>query len=486
MLFAMLPDDVLLAQVHVYAAHDWRIMAFTRPVCENNEPTLPIGPQPNMSQSAKLNRRVLVLGAYGLIGAEVARRLIAEGLDVVGLGRNQQTAQSVLPQINWIIRDLADLCESADWSAILHKTDYVINCAGALQDGLNDNLDVVHHLAISALVEACEEGEVGIVQISAVGAAANATTHFLRSKAAGDAIVRAAKAPFWIYRPGLVIAQTSYGGSAMLRMLAAVPLVQPLAYANAKVQTVGSADIAEAVALAVRGDVATGLECDLVTDAPTTLSDVVLKHRNWLGFAPPWRSIHLPDWTVTLVSRLADLLGVLGWRSPLRSTAIRVLRHGITGDPSGWLAATGQRIPNLGETLSSLTPGVEQRQSARMSLLMPVVFCTLFLFWLSSGVIGLLQADAASSVLRDVGWSQQMAKASVQFWSVVDIAIALGLVVRKFAAWCCWAMIAVSLIYLASATLVVPNLWLDPLGPLVKVVPGIVLALIARTLLDDR
>ncbi len=483
---AMLRGNVLWSQVQVDPVHDWRVMAFTRPVCDNNEPKLPIGPLPGMSQSAKLNHRVLVLGAYGLIGADVVRRLLIEGHDVVGLGRNQRTALSVLPQITWIIRDLADLCESSDWSALIRDTDFVVNCAGALQDGFNDNLDAVHHRAIAALVEACEAADVGIVQISAVGAAADATTHFLRSKAQGDALVRAAKVPFWIYRPGLVIAQTSYGGSAMLRMLAAVPLVQPLAYADAKVQTVGSADIAEAVALAVRGDVVTGLECDLVTDAPTTLSDVVLKHRNWLGFAPPWRSIHLPDWTVTLVSKPADLLGVLGWRSPLRSTAIRVLRHGITGDPSGWLVATGQRIPNLGETLSSLTPGVEQRQSARMSLAMPLVFCILFFFWLASGGIGLLQVDAAARVLRDVGWSAQLATTSVLFWSFVDIAIALGLLVRRFAAWSCWAMVAVSLIYLASASLVVPSLWVDPLGPLLKVLPGIVLALVARMLLDDR
>ncbi|MEM8971918.1 MAG: SDR family oxidoreductase [Pseudomonadota bacterium] len=439
-----------------------------------------------MSQPAKTNHRVLVLGAYGLIGAAVVRRLLVEGYDVIGLGRDQQTSQSVLPQISWIIRDLSDLCERSDWSALIHGTDFVVNCAGALQDSPNDNLDAVHHRAIAALVGACEEADVGIIQISAVGAAADASTRFLRSKAQGDALVRAAKVPVWIYRPGLVIAQTSYGGSAMLRMLAAFPLVQPLAHADAQVQTVGSADIAEAVVLAVRGDVSAGLECDLVEDVPTTLGDVVLKHRIWLGFGPPWCTVLLPGWAMTLTSKMADLLGVLGWRSPLRSTGVRVLRNGVTGDPSGWLVATGKRIPTLDETLTSLTAGVEQRQSARMSLVMPLVFCTLFFFWLSSGVIGFLQVDAASRVLRDVGWTAQLAMASVLFWSIVDIAIAFGLLVRKFAAWSCWAMIAVSLIYLASATLVVPALWLDPLGPLVKVVPGIVLALIARMLLDDR
>jgi len=44
----------------------------------------------------------------------------------------------------------------------------------------------------------------------------------------------------------------------------------------------------------------------------------------------------------------------------------------------------------------------------------------------------------------------------------------------------------VSLFYLLASTIAVPALWFDPLGPLVKVVPAIVLALVARAVLDDR
>ena len=40
-------------------------------------------------------RRVLVLGAYGLIGSSVARRLAADGLHVTGLGRSASTAKTV-------------------------------------------------------------------------------------------------------------------------------------------------------------------------------------------------------------------------------------------------------------------------------------------------------------------------------------------------------------------------------------------------------
>ena len=37
-----------------------------------------------------------------------------------------------------------------------------------------------------------------------------------------------------------------------------------------------------------------------------------------------------------------------------------------------------------------------------------------------------------------------------------------------------------------AGTLLAPGLWADPLGPLVKVVPAIVLAVVALAILDDR
>jgi hypothetical protein len=47
-------------------------------------------------------------------------------------------------------------------------------------------------------------------------------------------------------------------------------------------------------------------------------------------------------------------------------------------------------------------------------------------------------------------------------------------------------MIVVTLAYLAGATLWRPDLWLDPMGPLVKSLPAALLALCALALQDER
>ena len=72
------------------------------------------------------------------------------------------------------------------------------------------------------------------------------------------------------------------------------------------------------------------------------------------------------------------------------------------------------------------------------------------------------------------------------FWGIVDIFIAAGFAFRKYAPHACWAAVCLSGFYLISATWVAPALWLDPLGPLVKVVPGAMLALVARAGLEAR
>nr|WP_281501942.1 DoxX-like family protein [Loktanella sp. F6476L] len=108
------------------------------------------------------------------------------------------------------------------------------------------------------------------------------------------------------------------------------------------------------------------------------------------------------------------------------------------------------------------------------------------MFWFLSGVIGFISVNAAAGVLEDVGWSRGFAVASVLFWAVVDIAIAAGLTHRPTAKMACWCAIGVSVFYLAASTLFVPDLWLDPLGPMVKVLPSIALALVARIALETR
>ena len=430
--------------------------------------------------------RILVLGAYGLIGSGIVRHLRASGYTVSGLGRNKATAQRVLPELDWIVRDMAEMRSPNDWSALLRGCDTVVNCAGALQDGPRDQLQTIHADAVAALAKACANNSVRLVQISAAGVSPNASTAFFRTKAAGDAAIRAAGGHFTILRPGLVIAPTAYGGTALLRMLAAFPLVQPIAYADTPVRTVSLSDLSEAVAMAVRGELGSGETIDLVEERPHRLGTIVAGLRHWLGFPKARMQIAVPPMTTKLISRGADALGFLGWRSPLRTTAMDVMQDGVDGDPARWRALTGQPLSSFAETLAAMPGRSEDRIAALISLAMPLAVIALFFLWAASGLVGFWRVEAASGVLTAGGWPAGLAKASVVSWSVVDLALAALILVRRHAARACLAMAAVGLFYLVAATLFTPWLWTDPLGPLVKIVPTIALALVTYVMLQER
>ena len=427
----------------------------------------------------------LVLGAYGFIGASITRSLTAQGAQVTGMVRNPKTGARVLPGVKLVQGDLRDLLSAQDWQGFLTDFDVVVNCAGALQDGPQDDLEAVHHTAIAALATACAQADIAIVQISAIGAEPDAATDFMRTKAAGDAALRASDARVWVLKPGLVIGQSDYGGTALLRMLSAIPWVQPLAYPDTPVQCVGMDDLCQAVTQAIRTDLPTG-SYDLVEDTPHPLREVVSETRRWLGFPVARFVLKVPSVLTKAVASVADLLGYAGWRSPLRSTAMTVMAEGVTGDPEPYRAASGRPIASLRQIYDGLACGPAHRLSARMSLLMPVTLAVLSLFWVMSGLMGLINLTQAAEVLIRAGWSMGWAKTSVVFWSFVDIALGLGLLWRPWAARVCLAQAGVALFYLIAATITVPMLWADPLGPLVKILPALLLPLFARTLLETR
>ena len=430
--------------------------------------------------------RVLVLGAYGLIGAGVSRHLRGYGYAVTGLGRNASTARRVLPELNWIVRDMAAMRSPDEWLSVIDGFDAVVNCAGALQDGPRDALQAIHVNAVTALARACSERNVLLVQISAAGVSPEASTPFMRTKAQGDAAIRAIGGDYTILRPGLVIAPSAYGGTALLRMLAAFPLVQPIAHPDAPVRTISLYDLATAVKMAIRGDLGSQQTIDLVEDKSRSLGAVVAAMRQWLGFAPARAQIVMPPWVTRFVSFCADGLGRLGWRSPLRHTAMEVMQDGVDGDPSCWRNLTSRIISPFEATLAATSARTEDRIAARLALLLPFMVGALFFLWAMSGVVGFWQAEAASGVLTAGGWPDGLAKGAVLLLSAVDLLLAALLLVRRFAALACLLMGAVGAVYLVAASVVTPWLWTDPLGSLVKIVPAVVLALACHALLQER
>ncbi|MBL8309973.1 MAG: SDR family oxidoreductase [Burkholderiales bacterium] len=434
---------------------------------------------------------VVVLGAYGLIGSEVVAALLRRGDRVTGLGRQVDRAQRAQASVRWLCADLRDLTLAARWQALLREDppNAIVNCAGLLQTSGSDGVSTIQRDAIVAMIDAASAlGVQRFVQISAPGAAATADTEFMRSKGDADDYLAAqagSQLAWWILRPGLVLARGAYGGSALLRALAAFPGVIPVTHADAPLQTVDVDDIAGAVVACLHGEIPPGERYDLLEMEAHGLRDVVVSLRAWLALreAPV---VRLPDAVGRAVARGADALAWLGWRSPLRSTALRELEHGVRGDATRWRQVSGRALCSLEQTLASHPATVQDRWFARLWLLKPALVATLSLFWLLTALVAVIHPAPALHLLGAMGLSETRANTIVYGGAALDTVLGLMVLHRRAVPVATLGMVLATAGYLVAATLLAPSLWLDPLGPLLKPVPGALLALVLRAIADDR
>lgn len=427
--------------------------------------------------------RVLVVGATGLIGAHIVSRLIAGGFQVSGVARDVTSARHRAPDVAWWSLDMASAKVEA-WLPALEGVDAVVNCAGALQDNPGDDLAGVHVRGLARLTDGCEtRGVRRFVQISA-STIDRGTDGFSTTKQAGDALLARTALDWLILRPGLVLAPAVHGGSALLRGLAGFPGFIPAVHADATIRLVSVEDLADAVVLGLAPAAPSRATLDLVAAEAVSLGTLLVRLRAWLGFAPV-PLIDLPAPVAGLAAHIADAVAWLGWRSPMRSTALQQLAGGVDGRV-GDAAVLGLELRSLDRLLSGRPSSVQDRRHARIYFLGPAILAGLSLFWLISGLVGFASQAQATAVLTTVGWSPELARGFVLGGAATDVVLAALVIVRRTSRWALVGMIAVTLAYLAGATFWRPDLWLDPLGPLVKTLPAALLALCALALQEER
>jgi uncharacterized protein YbjT (DUF2867 family) len=433
--------------------------------------------------------KIAVPGSSGLIGFGLARDLLRRGFAVRALARRFTRSQAWALSGNAIVTPLISLSQD-DLARRLVDTDIVINCVGVLQDGPTMNTDAVHRQFARKLAAICAASpQKLLIQLSVPGAPADDRTAFSISKRKAEGVIAASGAPFVILHPGFVIAPMAYGGSALMRALATLPVRMPTREGNAPFAAIALSDICETVAQVVmrwRGGETAWAECwDLMEENPGRVQDIVEAFRVHGGGPQPL--IAAPGFLLSLGIWAGDLVAWLGWTPPMRSTAIREMRRGVSGDPGPWMSKTGIVPLSARNALMAIPATVQEKWFARLYLLKAVSLVTLVIFWCASSLIALTVAfPAARNILLTHGFSFPLAHTLTLGTSVMDFLVGCAIAVRRTTRFGLIAGIIVSLGYMGGSALIAPDLWIEPLGALVKTGPAIVLMLICLMLSDDR
>jgi NADH dehydrogenase len=208
-------------------------------------------------------RRVTVLGASGFLGRYVVKRLAAQGALVCAVCRHATDARFLRPMgdVGQIAPIDADLLDDASLAAVIAGADAVINTVGILYERGAQRFDALHHhLPRRIAVEARAAEVKQLVHISAIGADLQSPSAYGRSKAAGEAALRAEFPAAVVLRPSILFGpEDSFFNrfAALARIAPALPLIGG---GTTRFQPVYVGDVADAVMMAMaRPDAEGGL-----------------------------------------------------------------------------------------------------------------------------------------------------------------------------------------------------------------------------------
>ena len=195
-------------------------------------------------------RLVVLLGGSGFVGAHLAQALLARGCRLRIVSRHPERAFDLRPlanlgQIQFVC---GDVTRSAGLTAALTGAYGVVNLVGAFAGNL-DALQGEGAGRIAALASAA--GVAALVQVSALGSDASSPVAYNRTKAEGEAAVRAAFPTATIVRPSVLFGEDDAFLNLFAGLIAAPLPALPVFGPEAKLQPLNVDDAAEAIAAAL-------------------------------------------------------------------------------------------------------------------------------------------------------------------------------------------------------------------------------------------
>ena len=244
-----------------------------------------------------LHADVVLIGGTGFIGQALASVLISRGKSVRVITRKRAQARDLwlLPKIEVIEANPHD---EAELYAALEHADAVVNLVGVLHSKTGKpwgpEFDVAHVKLPARIARCMNRRKIRrLVHLSALGAADHAPSMYLRSKAAGEAALRANQnIDVTILRPSVVFGADDKFLNLFARLQRFAPVI-PLATPHARFQPIDVRDLANAIANCLDNPATIGKHYECVGPEVLTLYELV----HWAGVYAgcPRPIIPLPD-----------------------------------------------------------------------------------------------------------------------------------------------------------------------------------------------
>jgi uncharacterized protein YbjT (DUF2867 family) len=200
---------------------------------------------------------IVVLGGTGFLGTRLVARLIKDGHQVTVLSRDREQHKHLLV-LPGLTLENCDVYAEAQLSERFRGKDVVINLVGILNERGFGGSGFRHahtELTRGVLQAARSAGTSRVLQVSALKAAPEAPSYYLRSKGDAEQLIRDSGAALdWtIFQPSVMFGPGDSFLNRFAGLLAVIPWVLPLAKPNARFQPVFVDDVVEALRRCLHG-----------------------------------------------------------------------------------------------------------------------------------------------------------------------------------------------------------------------------------------
>ncbi len=213
-------------------------------------------------------RLVTVFGGSGFLGRQVARALARRGFRVRAAMRRPDLAGALQPcgGPGQVVAIQANIRPDHRWSIerAVEGADAVVNLVGILAESSRQSFATVQAEGARAIAEVTRAAGIGsMVHVSAIGAAADSTSVYATSKAAGEAAVLATLPNSVILRPSVMFGPDDDFFNKLGLIASLSPVMPLIGGGHTRFQPVFVRDVAEAIATAVEGKAKAGTTYEL-------------------------------------------------------------------------------------------------------------------------------------------------------------------------------------------------------------------------------
>jgi NADH dehydrogenase len=281
----------------------------------------------------KMQGLVTVFGGTGFVGGQVVRALAKAGHRVRVAVRQPNLAyrMRMMGDVGQIEVVQANVRNPASVARALDGAEACVNLVGVLWESGRQKFQSLHVMGAKTVAEtAAQLGVKHLVHVSALGAKATSESKYFRTKAEGEAAVRAAFPGATIVRPSLVFGVDDKFFNKFAQIAALAPVV-PLVGGETRVQPVFVGDVAAVIAKAVASPAAVGVTYELGGPTVYTMREILRLVLTETGRDRPLAPLPWP--IASLLGSVGDILaGIVPLAPPVTSDQVEMLKSDNVAD----------------------------------------------------------------------------------------------------------------------------------------------------------